>query len=167
MKAESTPNVGVMVVGGLLATPIMTVVMYMLAPILGINTDIVAMLSEALGGWKAGMLVHILNGAVIFPTIFALLLYRLLPGPPIVKGSEFGFALWLTSQAVVMPVMGAGFFSSHIGGLKAIIASLFGHLVYGSLLGLACLVQFLAQETSAGNEREPIGMSGQKPKLTS
>jgi uncharacterized membrane protein YagU involved in acid resistance len=132
MKAQPTPNVGAMLVGGLLATPIMTVAMYMLAPVLGINTDIVAMLSEALGGWKAGMLVHILNGAVIFPAIFALLLYRFLPGPPILKGSEFGFVLWLTSQAVVMPVMGAGFFSSHIGGFRAVIASLFGHLVYGS-----------------------------------
>jgi uncharacterized membrane protein YagU involved in acid resistance len=165
MKAESTPNLGVMLVGGLLATPAMTVAMYMLAPVLGMNTDIVAMLSEALGGWKMGMLVHILNGAVIFPAIFALLLYRFLPGPPIVKGSEFGFVLWLASQAAVMPLMGAGFFSSHIGGLKAVMASLFGHLVYGSLLGVACLVQFLAQETSVGNDPQQLGISGQKPKL--
>lgn len=150
MKPKSTPNLSVVLVGGLLGTPAMTVLMYMLAPVLGINTDIVAMLGEVLGGWKMGMLVHILNGAVIFPAVFVFLLYRLLPGPPIVKGIGFGLVLWLTSQAVVMPIMGAGFFSAHIGGLKAVVASLLGHVVYGSLLGLACLVQFLAHEDSSG-----------------
>jgi len=150
MKPKSKPNLSVVLVGGLLATPAMTVLMYMLAPVFGINTDIVAMLGEVLGGWKMGMLIHILNGAVIFPAIFAFLFYRFLPGPPIVEGIGFGLVLWLTSQAIVMPIMGAGFFSARIGGLKAVIASLLGHAVYGGLLGLACLVQFLAQEDSAG-----------------
>jgi len=148
MKPKSKPNLGVVLVGGLLATPAMTVLMYMLAPVFGINTGIVAMLGEVLGGWKMGMLVHILNGAVIFPAIFSLLFYRILPGPPIVKGIGFGLVLWLTSQAVVMPIMGAGFFSTHIGGLGAVIASLLGHVVYGSVLGLACLVQILAHDDS-------------------
>ncbi len=155
------PNLSVVLVGGLLATPAMTVMMYTLAPVLGINTDIVAMLGEVLGGWKTGMLVHILNGAVIFPAVFVFLLYRFLPGPPIAKGIGFGLVLWLTSQAVVMPIMGAGFFSGNIGGLKAVIASLLGHIVYGGLLGLVCLVQFLAQEDSLGRTM-PVSTLGPK-----
>ena len=148
MTPKSAPKLGILLVGGLLGTPAMTVVMYMFAPVLGIHTDIVALLGEVLGGWKMGMLVHILNGAIIFPAIFAFLLFRHLPGPPVVKGIEFGLLLWLTSQALVMPLMGAGFFSAHIGGFKAVAAALLGHLVYGGFLGSACLVQSLAQEDS-------------------
>lgn len=82
------------------------------------------------------MLVHILNGAVIIPLVFVFLLYRFLPGSPIAKGITFGALLWLTSEVLVMPLMGAGFFSAHIGGLKAAAASLLGHVVYGWSLGL-------------------------------
>ncbi len=133
---KSRPNLSVVLVGGLLGTPAMTALTYLLAPALGVNTDIVTMLGEVLGGWKMGMLVHILNGAVIFPVIFVFLLYRFLPGSPITKGITFGVLLWLTSQILVMPIMGAGLFSLHIGGAKAVAASLLGHLVYGGSLGL-------------------------------
>jgi uncharacterized membrane protein YagU involved in acid resistance len=105
------------------------------------------MLGEMLGGWKMGMLVHILNGAVIFPVAFSVLLYRFLPGSPITKGIAFGGLLWVTSQLVVMPIMGAGFFSAHIGGLKAAATSLLGHVVYGWSLGL---FPTLAQEDLLG-----------------
>jgi uncharacterized membrane protein YagU involved in acid resistance len=130
------PNLSVVFVGGLFGTPAMTALMYVLAPVFGVNTDIVTMLGEVLGGWRMGMLVHILNGAVIFPAAFAFLLYRFLPRSPIAKGITFGVLLWLTSQLVVMPIMGAGFFSAHVGGLKAAAASLLGHVVYGWSLGL-------------------------------
>lgn len=130
------PNPGLIFMGALLGTPAMTTLMYVLGPALGVNADIVAMLGEALGGWRMGMLVHALNGAVIFPLAFAFLLYRYLPSPPVAKGITFGVLLWLTSQVVVLPIMGAGFFSDHIGGLRAVVASLLGHVVYGWSLGL-------------------------------
>jgi uncharacterized membrane protein YagU involved in acid resistance len=130
------PNLSMTLVGGVLGTPAMTALMYVLAPLFGVNTDIVTMLGEMLGGWKMGMLVHILNGAVIFPLAFVFLLYRFLPGSPIVKGITFGVLLWLTSQLVVLPITGAGFFSAHTGGLTAIAPSLLGHVVYGCSLGL-------------------------------
>jgi len=130
------PNLSVVFVGGLLGTPAMTALMYVLAPVFGVNRDIVTMLGEMLGGWRMGMLVHILNGAVIFPVVFVFLFYRLLPGSPIAKGISFGALLWLTSEVLVMPIMGAGFFSAHIGGLKAAAASLLGHIAYGWCLGL-------------------------------
>jgi hypothetical protein len=46
----------------------------------------------------------------------------------------FGGGLWLVSQLVVVPMMGAGVFSGHLGPMAA-LASLLGHLVYGALLG--------------------------------
>lgn len=130
------PNLSVVFVGGLLGTPAMTASMYVLAPALGVNADIVTMLGEVLGGWRTGMLVHILNGAVIFPVAFVFLLYRFLPGSPMTKGMTFAVLLWLSSQVIVMPIVGAGFFSVHVGGLKAAAASLLGHLVYGWFIGL-------------------------------
>jgi uncharacterized membrane protein YagU involved in acid resistance len=72
---------------------------------------------------------------VVFPLIYFALVPRFLPGPPLVKGLVFGFVLWLLAATVVMPMAGAGFFMSEIGGIKAAIAALLGHLVYGGLLG--------------------------------
>jgi uncharacterized membrane protein YagU involved in acid resistance len=144
------PNPTMVFLGGLLGTPAMTVLMYALALTLGVNTDIAAMLGEVLGGWRMGMLVHILNGIVIFPLAFAFLFYRFLPGPPVAKGIAFGGVLWFTSQLIVMPMMGAGLFSAHIGGLKAVAASLGGHMVYGWLLGV---FPSLAQEGLAAKPK--------------
>jgi uncharacterized membrane protein YagU involved in acid resistance len=161
---EPRPNLSVVFVGGLLGTPAMTVLMYVLAPVFGVNMDIVSMLGEMLGGWRMGMLVHILNGAVIFPVVFVFLLYRMLPGSPITKGMIFGALLWLTSEVLVMPLMGAGFFSTHIGGLKAAGASLLGHLVYGWALGL---FPTLAQEDFLRKPvlTSPISSNPARPEL--
>lgn len=98
--------------------------------------DIARMLGSMLGdNWWAGMIMHFVNGTIVFPVIFALLLVKRLPGVPIVKGIIWGAILWLLAQAVVMPMMGAGFFSAHAGGMMAVMGSLMGHLVYGGLLG--------------------------------
>jgi len=157
------PNLSVVFVGGLVGTPAMTALMYVLAPFFGVNTDIVTMLGEVLGGWRMGMLVHILNGAVIFPVAFVFLLYRFLPGSPFTKGITFGVLLWLTSQLVVMPIMGVGFFSAHVGGLKAAAASLLAHVVYGWSLGL---FPTLAQEDLLGGHAlASSGPARPEPKL--
>jgi hypothetical protein len=39
------------------------------------------------------------------------------------------------AQTVVMPMMGAGLFSSAMGGVMAAMGSLIGHVIYGGLLG--------------------------------
>jgi uncharacterized membrane protein YagU involved in acid resistance len=129
------PNLTMVFVGALVATPAMSAAMYVVAPLAGIRVDFIAMLGEMLG-WRMGMLVHILNGVIIFPLVFAFLFYRFLPGSPAAKGMAFGSALWLASQLIVMPIMGAGLFSSHAGGMRAVAASLFGHVVYGYFIGL-------------------------------
>jgi len=128
-----------------MGTPAMTALIFVLAPMVGMKMDIVEMLAEPLGGWKMGMLVHILNGAIIFPLAFVFLFYRLLPGSPATKGVVFGVVLWLASQLLVMPIMGAGLFSAHVGGIRAAAVLLFGHVVYGWLDGL---FPMLAQEAS-------------------
>jgi hypothetical protein len=82
------------------------------------------------------MMMHFVNGAVIFPAIYAYALYDRVPGSPAIKGTAWGVALWLVAQTVVMPMMGAGLFSSAMGGMMAAMGSLIGHVLYGSLLGI-------------------------------
>jgi uncharacterized MAPEG superfamily protein len=79
--------------------------------------------------------MHALNGAIIFPVLFATVVYTRLAGSPAVRGATWGAILWLIAQVMVMPMMGAGFFSLAAGGAMAAMASLIAHLVYGSLFG--------------------------------
>jgi uncharacterized membrane protein YagU involved in acid resistance len=104
---------------------------------MGFHMDIAAMLGAMLGGsWSAGMTMHVVNGSVIFPAIYAYVLFAQLPGPPAVRGTIWGVVLRLLAQTIVMPMMGAGLFSSATGGAMAAIGSLIGHILYGSLLGV-------------------------------
>jgi uncharacterized membrane protein YagU involved in acid resistance len=124
------------ILGGFVGTVAMTAMMYLVAPMMGIHMDIAAMLGSMMGSnWTAGLMMHFVNGSLIFPAIFVLALYRILPGSPAVRGTIWGAALWLMAQVVVMPMMGAGLFSSQMGGAMAAMGSLVGHLLYGSLLG--------------------------------
>jgi uncharacterized membrane protein YagU involved in acid resistance len=111
--------------------------MYFVAPfMLGQPMDIATMLGDFLGTTRGmGMVVHFINGTIIFPLVFAWILWRALPGGPTTKGTVWGLVLWFLAQAIVMPMMGGGFFSSNAGGMMAILASLFGHIVYGAILG--------------------------------
>jgi uncharacterized membrane protein YagU involved in acid resistance len=127
--------------GGFVGTLAMTAMMYIVAPMMGLRMDIAAMLGSRLGGsWTAGLMMHFVNGSVIFPAIYAYALYPRLPGSPAVRGTVWGVALWLVAQTVVMPMMGAGLFSSAMGGMMAAMGSLIGHILYGSLLGIVASV---------------------------
>jgi len=129
-------NFGRAALGGFVGTLVMTAMMYMVAPIMGLHMDIAAMLGSMLGGsWAAGMALHFVNGTLIFPAAYAYALAGWLPGSPVIKGTIWGVALWLIAQIVVMPMMGAGLFSSAMGGMMAAMGSLVGHLLYGSFLG--------------------------------
>ncbi len=129
------------VLGGFVGTLAMTAMMYFVAPMMGLHMDIAAMLGSMLGGsWTAGLMMHFLNGPVIFPAIYAYALYTRIPGSPAMKGTAWGVALWLVAQLVVMPMMGAGLFSSAMGGMMATMGSLVGHVLYGSLLGIIASV---------------------------
>lgn len=131
------PEIGRAVIGGLVATLVLTAIMYWIAPLmLGQPMDVAGMLSGMLGvSWTMGMVIHVANGVVIFPLVYALLLYRILPGGPWLKGATWGFVLWLIAESVVVPIAGGGFFHAAMGGAMTAAASLMGHLVYGALLG--------------------------------
>lgn len=129
------PILGRAILGGVAGTAAMTTLMYVAAPMMGVHMDIAAMLGTMLGGWAAGFFAHLMNGVIVFPLLYALLIYRALKGSPTLRGAVFGVSLWLMAQIVVMPMMGAGFFSAHAGGVLAATASLMGHIIYGGLLG--------------------------------
>jgi uncharacterized membrane protein YagU involved in acid resistance len=131
------PNLIKAILGGLAGTVMMTIMMRFVAPfVLGHPMDIAGMLAGMMGGaWAMGMAAHLLNGVIIFPLIYAFVMFRYLPGPPLLRGVLWGAALWLAAEIIVMPMARAGFFSSETGGAKAVFAALMGHLVYGALLG--------------------------------
>ena len=131
------PIVNKTILGGLVGTAVLTMMMYFVAPMMiGHSMDIAAMLGSMMGNnWALGMAAHWMNGVVIFPLIYAFLIYKLLPGSPVVRGAIWGLVLWLAAQVMVLPMMGAGFFSSGAGGMMAVVASLMGHVLYGGILG--------------------------------
>ncbi len=139
------PNMGRAILAGFIATLAMTMVMYV-APMMGMpKMDIAAMLGSMMskqmpapmsGGWLMGMMMHFVNGTIIFPLIYAYLLYPLLPGSPLLKGVVWGLILWLLSQMMVMPMMGMGVFSSNAPqAMMNVVGSLMGHIIYGAILG--------------------------------
>ena len=130
------PKIGNAILGGLVGTAAMTAMLYLVAPMMGIRMDIAGSLGQMLGGsWTLGLVMHFINGTVIFSLIYALLLYRVLPGGPLGKGIAWGVALWLIAQLMVVPMMGGGVFSSKMGGMMAAAGSLVNHVLYGGLLG--------------------------------
>lgn len=130
------PNVGRAILAGFVGTVAMTLMMYFVSPMMGVKMDIAASLGKMLGGsWALGMMMHFINGTIIFALIYAFGLFRILPGQAWARGIYWGLVLWFLAQVAVMPIMGGGFFSAHIGGMKAVIGSLLGHILYGGLLG--------------------------------
>ena len=131
------PNVTRLVLGGFVGTAAMTATMYTVAPMMGVRMDIAAMLGSMLGGrWTAGLFMHFVNGSLVFPLVYGYVLVSRLPGPQALRGAAWGIALWLIAQTMVMPMMGAGLFSAEAGGTMAVVGSLVGHLIYGTILGV-------------------------------
>lgn len=150
------PDIGKAVLGGFLGTAVMTAMMYWMAPMLLPGPmDIAGMLGGMLGvSWGVGMVIHFLNGTVIFPLIYVFALYALLPGEPWLKGTLWGVGLWILAGLIVMPMAGAGIFWANVGAMPAVL-SLMGHIVYGAILGA---VAGRATETTRGRPREvPTG----------
>ena len=136
------PNIGKTILGGLVATVLMTAGMYFIAPIMmGGPMDVAKMLGSMLGDaepynthWLMGMAAHVLNGVVIFPLIYAFLLFRVLPGGPWLKGLIWGLALWLVPQTALPMMMGNEMFGG--GDMMKVMGAFGGHAVYGVLLGV-------------------------------
>jgi len=124
------------VVGGLAGTIAMTLMMMFVAPMMGVHMDIAKSLAAMMGSSHAvGLVVHFLNGTIIFPAIFVFLLFGILPGNAVVKGLIWGAILWAMLEVLIMPIIGMGVFGSNGPGMKGAVAALLAHLVYGALLG--------------------------------
>ena len=123
-----------LLVAGLGATIVQTLMMYFVAPMMtGSVMDIAHELSAMMGmPWVAGMIAHLGLGIVVFPLIYVAVLRRWLPGPPAVRGLIWGLLLWLIAMLVMSPMMGKGLF---LGGPPPAMASFIAHAVYGGLLG--------------------------------
>lgn len=132
------PSVGRAIAGGLVGTILLTLMMRLVAPMMtGQKMDVAGKLGDMTGmGPIAGMIMHFLVGSVIFGLIYAFVLFRFLPGAPWQKGLLSGVIFWLGLEILMMPMMGGGFFSSQMGGMKIVVAALIAHLVYGAALGL-------------------------------
>ncbi len=110
--------------GGLIATTAMTIVMLM-APLMGMPNMLIGI-----------MLAHFMIGSFI--ALGYVLSVEKLPGNRVLKGMLYSLLPFLIAQSVVMPVMGAGFFSARTAApMIMIMGSLIGHLVYGAVLGFA------------------------------
>jgi uncharacterized membrane protein YagU involved in acid resistance len=56
-----------------------------------------------------------------------------LPGSPSVRGAIYGALVFVFAQLVFMPSVGAGVFSN--GDVELLVGSLFGHVLYGVVMG--------------------------------
>ena len=97
------------ILGGIVGTVFLTSMMYFVAPMMtGRAMDVAGMLGSKMGGsWALGMTVHIANGAVVFSLIYAFIVSPMLPGAPWLRGLLWGGTLWMLTQMVVMPMIGA------------------------------------------------------------
>ena len=127
-------------VAGLAATAAMTAFTFM-APLMGFEMNIPQMLAGTMGApIIVGWLVHFMVGLVLAILYAAVVLPGLNKEANLKSGALFGIAPWLLAQLMVMPMMGlmsggnfvSGLFS---GSVLIAMASLMGHLLYGTVLG--------------------------------
>lgn len=123
---------------GFLGTIIITSLVTFASPTLvGGPVDLAVMLARWMGGsWLAGIGMHVTVGTLLLPVLYVELLDRRLPGGPAVRGLQWGTALWLVSQLVLIPASGGGFFNAAHGGLRMFADPLVGHLAYGLVVGV-------------------------------
>lgn len=125
------------VLGGFVATLVMTMIIYM-APMMGMpKMDIAGMLGSMMSGsmhppnsgaWWMGMIAHFVLGSIVFSLIYAYLVYSVLPGSNWLRGAEWG--------TMVMPMMGKGVFSTNtLVPVMMVVATLVVHWIYGAILG--------------------------------
>ena len=121
---------GKLILGGVAGTAAMTMMMMLIAPMMGVHMDIAASLA-----WMVGMVIHLMMGILIYPLVYGILLRRYLPGSALVRGLIWGSILWMMMEVDVMPMLGAGVFGINGPGMMGAVAALMAHRVYGGLLG--------------------------------
>src|SRR5262247_1176650 len=120
-------------VGGLLGTLLQTLMVYGVIPMMAGQSIDGAVLLEHF--CAPGMLVHLLSGGVLFPLGYILLSSQAFSGPPVLQGMLWAGLLWLVTEVIMVPMLGAAVFSAALGGLPSALRALLGYLVYGATLG--------------------------------
>jgi len=124
------------VVGGLVATVVMTMVM-LIAPMMGMPKMMIGNMLASFMHFLAavGWFMHLVIG-VALAFVYVYLVRDRLHTPPVLRGMLFSLVPWFLMQIMVMPMMGMGIFGSKSPepALMA-IGALIGHLVYGLTLG--------------------------------
>lgn len=122
--------------GGIIATTAMTMLM-LIAPMMGMPKMAIGnMLAGFLGTpvWM-GWVMHFVIGTILAAT-YVLHWKGRMPGSAVVKGLLFALIPFFMAQIIVMPMMGAGLFSTNTPApIMMVMGSLIGHLVYGMVLG--------------------------------
>lgn len=122
--------------GGLIATTAMTLLM-LLAPMMGMpNMPIGEMLADFMHiPFVLGWIAHFMVGTIL-AAIHEIVWKKRLPAGAVVNGMIFSLIPFFVAQIMVMPMMGAGFFSMNTPApMMMVMGSLMGHLVYGAVLG--------------------------------
>ena len=132
-------------VGGFIATAIMTASMYFASRVGAPKMDIAAMLGSLLGHgtpvagsglWWAGMVWHFVNGTIIFRGSTRMYAYGWVPGQNWLRGVFWGLFLWVAMELVFMPMTGNGVFSDHATyAVARVMGSLILNVIYGGILG--------------------------------
>ena len=146
---------------GFIATFLMTILLYDGPSVDLPRLDIAAMIGSFLTGglpatwmnpvWWTGMVFHFFDLAILLPMLYASWVYGWFRGPNLVRGIAFGIVLWLLSEGVEMPIVGAGFFNDHSAAEGAVVVGLFfAHLLYGCVLG-----GLGGQQAESGPDPEP------------
>lgn len=140
---------------GFIATVVITLLMYLVPPLMGmppmdIGTQLGTMLVPQPGpaAFWLGMVWHFVNG-IVFTLVYAGVLLALRKQSTVGTGLWFGAVLWLLGPMLIMPVMMAmhplvqagqmpnpGFFLLGMGmGLMPALFDLVAHLIYGAIAG--------------------------------
>lgn len=120
------------ILGGVVATVVMTAVGLWAAPMMGIPPMNPAnMLAGAMGGSLVlGWIGHFMIG-IILAVIYAVV-GPMFGGAPWLRGAIYGIGPWFMVTLMVVPMMGMPIF---FGSAKMAIGSLIGHIVYGIIVG--------------------------------
>jgi len=125
---------------GVIGTVAMTLLFYLEAP-LGypkmseggiLSTVMSAAVAHFPVGVVGGWIIHFSVG-ILLALFYAGVVVDRLPGAPALRGASYGAVVFIGAQLVVMPLVGAGIFSS--GDPGRLLGSLAGHLLYGGVVG--------------------------------
>jgi hypothetical protein len=141
------PGVRAVLLGGLAATLVLTVMMY-IAPLAGFPA---IDMPSAIGGfldrpallftarWWAGLVVFLAVGIVFSPLLF-IGMARILYGGGWLRGLQWGVLLWSAGAVCVMVHLGLAFhppFTTH--PVLSALSSFLGNVVYGAVLGAVAM----------------------------